>query len=216
VAKPVDVDRVLDAVTAIVLEDGFESANLRSIAAKARITEEELLDLFGSADQLFVAMLNREYEGIFHVIVDHMDRDPLGGRLSHIYRQTIGAIHERPLARALYLTEPVALNTIMRAAYGFDYMPEMGPRAEFIDMMKDAGMVRHDIDSGSLSALLAAVVAGASLTAPHEEVDRIVNGLMVLLERSVDTEAHDTSPGKRAFLQYATGLTGNNDDKRSA
>lgn len=215
-AKLVDVDRVLDAATAIVLEDGFESANLRAIAAKARITEEELLSLFSSVGQLFVAMLNREYEGIFHVIIDHMDRDPLGGRLSHIYRHTIGAIHERPLARALYLTDPVALNTIMRAAYGFDYMPEMGPRAEFIDMMKDAGMVRHDIDSGSLAALLAAVVAGASLTAPHEELDRIVNGLMVLLERSVDTEVHDTSPGKHAFLQYATGLTGNNDNPHPA
>ena len=215
-AKLVDVDRVLDAATAIVLEDGFESANLRAIAAKARITEEELLSLFSSVGQLFVAMLNREYEGIFHVIIDHMDRDPLGGRLSHIYRHTIGAIHERPLARALYLTDPVALNTIMRAAYGFDYMPEMGPRAEFIDMMKDAGMVRHDIDSGSLATLLAAVVAGASLTAPHEELDRIVNGLMVLLERSVDTEVHDTSPGKHAFLQYATGLTGNNDNPHPA
>ena len=215
-AKLVDVDRVLDAATAIVLEDGFESANLRAIAAKARITEEELLSLFSSVGQLFVAMLNREYEGIFHVIIDHMDRDPLGGRLSHIYRHTVGAIHERPLARALYLTDPVALNTIMRAAYGFDYMPEMGPRAEFIDMMKDAGMVRHDIDSGSLATLLAAVVAGASLTAPHEELDRIVNGLMVLLERSVDTEVHDTSPGKHAFLQYATGLTGNNDNPHPA
>ncbi len=215
-AKLVDVDRVLDAATAIVLEDGFESANLRAIAAKARITEEELLSLFSSVGQLFVAMLNREYEGIFHVIIDHMDRDPLGGRLSHIYRHTIGAIHERPLARVLYLTDPVALNTIMRAAYGFDYMPEMGPRAEFIDKMKDAGMVRHDIDSGSLAALLAAVVAGASLTAPHEELDRIVNGLMVLLERSVDTEVHDTSAGKCAFLQYATGLTGNNDNPRPA
>ena len=215
-AKPVDVDHVLDAATAIVLEDGFEAASLRAIAAKARITEEELLGLYGSAGQLFVAMLNREYEGIFHVIIDHMDRDPLGGRLSHIYRHTIGAIHERPLARSLYLTDPVALNSIMRAAYGFDYMPRMGPRAEFIDMMKDAGMVRHDIDSASLSSLLATVVAGASLTAPHEELDRIVNGLMVLLERSVDTEVHDTSPGKRAFLQYATGLTGDHDDQRSA
>ena len=214
-AKPADVDRVLDAATEIVLEDGFESANLRAIAAKARITEEELLGLYGSAGQLFVAMLNREYEGIFHVIIDHMDRDPLGGRLSHIYRHTIGAIHERPLARALYLTDPVALSSIMRAAYGFDYMPQLGPRAEFIDMMKDAGMVRHDIDSASLSALLATVVAGASLTAPHDELDRIVNGLMVLLERSVDTDAHDTSPGKRAFLQYATGLTGDNNDQRS-
>ena len=190
-----------------MLNDGFESANLRAIAAKARITEEELLELFSSAGQLFVAMLNREFHGIFTVIIDHMDRDPLGGLLSHIYRHTIGAVHERPLASALYLTDPVALNTIMRAAHGFDYMPYLGPSAEFIDMMKDAGMVRHDIDSASLSALLASVVAGASLTAPHEELDRIVNGLSVILERAADTDVLDTAPGKRAFLEYASGLT---------
>ena len=202
----VDADAVLDAATKIVLDDGFESANLRAIAAKARITEEELLQLFSSTGQLFAAMLNREYSGIFRVIVDHMDRDPLGGLLSHIYRYTIGAVHERPLARALYLTDPIALNTIIRAAYGFDYMPQMGVRAEFIDMMKDAGMVRNDIDSASLSAVLASVVAGASLTSPHEELDRIIQGLAVMLERSADTDACDTTPGKLAFLRYASSL----------
>ncbi|CAN5421829.1 hypothetical protein BH10ACT6_BH10ACT6_04000 [soil metagenome] len=205
-AHPADVDTVLDAATEIVLDDGFESANMRAIAAKARITEEELLQLFGSTGQLFTALLNREYAGILRVIVDHTERDPLGGLLSHIYRHAIGAVHERPLARALYLTDPLALNTIMRAADGFDYMPELGPRAEFVDMMKDAGMVRHDIDSASLAALLAAVVAGASLTAPHQELDHIVNGLTVMLERSVDTYARDTSRGKHAFMLYVSGL----------
>ncbi len=207
-AQPVDVDAVLDAASAIVLSDGFESANLRAIAAGARITEEELLELFPSPGQLFVALLNREYGGMFRVIIDHMDRDPLGGRLSHIYRHTLGALHERPLARLLYLTDPVALNTIMREAYGFDYMPQLGVRAEFIDMMKRAGMVRDDVDSESLSALITAVSAGAALTAPHEQLDHLVAGLATVLERSADTDAVDTSPGKTAFIEYATGLAG--------
>jgi AcrR family transcriptional regulator len=208
VAQTVDVDAVLDAASAIVLEDGFESANLRRIAARAQITEEQLLELFHSPGQLFVSLLNREYAGIFRMIVDHMDRDPLGGLLSRIYRHTLGAVHERPLARALYLTDPIALNAIMREAYGLDYMPQLGVRAVFIDMMKQAGMVRHDIDSTSLSALITAVAAGAALTAPHEELDPLINGLVTVLERSVDTDAVDTSPGKTAFVNYAAGLAG--------
>jgi AcrR family transcriptional regulator len=206
VAQPVDVDAVLDAASAIVLSDGFESANLRAIAARADITDEQLVELFPSAGQLFVAMLNREYAAMFRVIIDHMDRDPLGGRLSHIYRHTLGAVHERPLARLLYLTDPVALNTIMREAYGFDYMPRLGPRAEFIDMMKEVGMVRRDVDSASMSALITAVSAGAALTAPHDQLDHLVGGLATVLERSADTDAVDTAPGKTAFIEYATGL----------
>lgn len=207
-AQPVDVEPVLDAASAIVLDDGFESANLRRIAERAGISEEQLLELFHSPGQLFVSLLNREYAGIFRMIVDHMDRDPLGGLLSHIYRHTLGAVHERPLARALYLTDPVALNSIMREAYGFDYMPHMGVRAHFIDMMKQAGMVRLDVDSASLSALITAVAAGAALTAPHEQLDDLINGLATALERAADTDAVDTSAGKAAFIEYATGLAG--------
>ena len=116
-AQPVDVEPVLDAAAEIVVDDGFESANLRRIAARAGITEEQLLEVFHSPGQLFVSLFNREYSGIFRMIVDHMDRDPLGGLLSHIYRHTLGAVHERPLARALYLTDPIALNTIMREGH---------------------------------------------------------------------------------------------------
>jgi AcrR family transcriptional regulator len=208
VAQSVDVEPVLDAAASIVLEDGFDAANLRRIADRAGITEEQLLQLFHSPGQLFVSLLNREYAGIFRVIVDHMDRDPRGGMLSRIYRHTLGAVHERPLARTLYLTDPIALNTILREAYGFDYMPRLGVRAEFIDMMKDAGMVRDDIDSASLSALITAVAAGAALTAPHDELDPLIDGLVTVLERAADTDAVDTSPGKAAFVDYAAGLAG--------
>jgi AcrR family transcriptional regulator len=209
VAYPVDVDTVLDVAAQIVLNDGFGAANLREIAARAQVSEDQLLELFSSPGQLFVSMLNREYRNVFHRIVDHMDRDPRGGLLSHIYRHTIGAIHESPLARSLYLTDPSALNTIMREAYGFDYMPELGVRAEFIDMMKDAGMVRHDIDSHSLSSVISALSAGASLLAPHEELDHLIDGLALLLARGADMDVTDTSPGKRAFLEYAAGLADN-------
>jgi AcrR family transcriptional regulator len=208
VAHSVDVEPVLDAAAEIVLEDGFDAANLRRIADRAGITEEQLLQLFHSPGQLFVSLLNREYAGIFRVIVDHMDRDPRGGMLSRIYRHTLGAVHERPLARTLYLTDPVALNSILREAYGFDYMPRLGVRAEFIDMMKAAGMVRDDIDSASLSALITAVAAGAALTAPHDELDPLIDGLVTVLERAADTDAVDTSPGKAAFVDYAAGLAG--------
>ncbi|MEP6843255.1 MAG: hypothetical protein ABJA11_07020 [Pseudolysinimonas sp.] len=213
-AEPVDVDTVLDAASTIVLNDGFESANFREIAAHASITEDQLQQLFSSPGELFVGMLNRELRGLFTVIVDHMDRDPRGGLLSHIYRHVLGAVHERPLARQLYLTDPVALNTIIRSSFGFDYMPRLGVSSEFIDTMKRLGMVRHDVDSASLSAVIRAVSFGAALTAPHEELDHLIVGLTVLLERSVDTDALDTAAGKAAFIDWATRLA--DGDTRSA
>jgi hypothetical protein len=85
-------------------------------------------------------------------------------------------------------------------------------RAEFIDLMKDAGMVRHDIDSPGLSAVITAISAGAALTAPHEELDHLIDGLTLLLERSADTDAVDTTPGKTTFVEYATRLSAHRSD----
>ena len=151
VAQHVDVDLVLDAAA----RSCSKTVSSRRTCAPSPPRPDHRGAVAPALPLVWPAvrgLLNREYAGIFRMIVDHMDRDPLGGLLSHIYRHTLGAVHERPLARALYLTDPVALNTIMREAYGFDYMPRMGARAEFIDMMKEVGMVRHDIDSASLSA----------------------------------------------------------------
>jgi hypothetical protein len=53
------------------------------------------------------------------------------------------------------------------------------------------------------------VSAGAALLAPHEELDHLINGLAVILARAADMDVVDTSPGKRAFLEYASGLADN-------
>ena len=71
-----------------------------------------------------------------------------------------------------------------------------------------AAPVRFSLVASGVGAtvVLASVVAGASLTSPHEELDRIIQGLAVMLERSADTDACDTTPGKLAFLRYASSL----------
>lgn len=200
------LDELLDAAAHLVTEDGFDAVSLPLIARRAGVGDDELLSAYGSLDHLLVAMLNREFREVWTIILDDIQRDPRGGLLSRIYRYTLAGVYERPLARALYLADRDGLNTIMRASHGFSYIPQMGVRSAFIERMKEAGMVRPDVDAERLSAVLSAVSAGAALTAPHSQLDLVNEGLFALLTQAVDADVADTTPGKTAFIEYATSL----------
>lgn len=197
---------MLDVAGDIVVNDGFDALSLNMVAARARVNVGDLIETTGPLDQLIVAMLNREYAGMFRLIVDHIERDPLGGRLSRIYRHVLSGIYERPLARVIYALDREGLNRVLRASHGYAYVPQLQVRASFIDQMKAAGTVRADVDPAAVSAVISAVSAGTALTAPYGNLDDVVSGLAMMLERSVDTDLADTSAGKAAFFRYAGEL----------
>jgi AcrR family transcriptional regulator len=200
--------RLLDSAADIVANGGFETLTLASLADVAGVRVETANELFGTLEQALVLMLNREFTGIYVSMVDHIERDPDGGRLSRIYYYTLAAVYERPLARSLYTVDREAMNTIMRSANSFRYIPGVGIRADLIETMQRVGMVRRDVDAGTVSHMLTIFSAGLALTAPHEDLDRIVRGVTDLLAQVVDEEGIiDTAPGKAAFFEWALSLT---------
>ncbi|HEX3678484.1 MAG TPA: TetR/AcrR family transcriptional regulator [Galbitalea sp.] len=200
--------RVLDVAADIVANGGFDTLTVESLAQAADISPELLIEHFGSLQEALVLMLNREFTGIYVSMVDHIERDPDGGRLSRIYYYTLSAVYERPLARTLYTVDRDAMNAIMRSANSFKYIPGVGIRADLIETMQRAGMVRRDVDAGTVSHMLTIFSAGLALTAPHDDLDRIVRGVTDLLAQVVDEEnIVDTTPGKAAFFEWAISLT---------
>ena len=200
--------RVLDVAANIVANGGFDTLTVESLAEAAEVSPELLIEHFGSLQEVLVLMLNREFTGIYVSMVDHIERDPDGGRLSRIYYYTLSAVYERPLARTLYTVDPDAMNAIMRSANSFKYIPGVGIRADLIETMQRAGMVRRDVDAGTVSHMLTIFSAGLALTAPHDDLDRIVRGVTDLLAQVVDEEnIVDTTPGKAAFFEWAISLT---------
>jgi AcrR family transcriptional regulator len=203
-----DSSRILDVVSDIVATGGFESLTLEVLAGAADVSVNQIAELFGTLEETLVMMLNREFTGIYVSMVDHIERDPEGGKLSRIYYYTLAAVYERPLARTLYTVDREAMNSIMRSANSFGYLPGVGIRADLIENMQSAGMVRRDVDAGTVSHMLTVFSAGLALTAPHDDLDRIVRGVTDLLAQVVDEpDVVDTAPGKAAFYEWALNLS---------
>jgi AcrR family transcriptional regulator len=192
--------RALDAASDIVVNDGIDALTARAIASRAAISEEEVAELYASAEQLLADLLTREYQGMRRAIADGIERDPKGGLLSRVYRYSVIAIHERPLSRALYIQDPGSLNRILRMTHGTEHFPPFGTDIAFLTELQRVGMIRADVDVENLAAFLRAYMAGTALTATDGDVDAIVAGGVVLIERGVDADVVDTEPGKRAFF----------------
>jgi AcrR family transcriptional regulator len=203
-----DPVRVLDVASGIVARGGFERLTLKSLGIAAGVSQRSLIRQFGTIQEALVLMLNREFTGIYVSVVEHIDRDPRGGLLSRIYFYTLSATYERPLARMLYTVDRDAMNSIMRSANSFGYLPGVGIRADFIESMQVAGMARRDIDARTISHMLTIYSAGLALTAPHDDLDRAVSGVTEILSRVVDVEVADTTPGKVAFYDWVMSLSG--------
>ena len=201
-----DLDEVLDVTAELVVKDSLGAVSIRSVATRLEISDDELLEIFPTLTDLLVSMVNREYVAMFRVVLDNVERDPLGGLLSRIVRYTLTAIYERELARALYMSDPDGLNSIMRASYGLGHTPHLRLRSSFIEQMQLAGMVREDVDPEWITAAVSTLAAGMALTSPHDDLDDIVDGISLMLDRSVDVAVEDTTPGKVVFCEYATSL----------
>jgi AcrR family transcriptional regulator len=197
---------LLDVASEIVARGGFDTLTIELLADRADVPVAMAVELCGSLEQALVLMLNREFTGIYRSMVDDIERDPDGGKLSRIYYYTLAAVYERPLARTLYTVDRDAMNSIMRSANSFQYIPGVGIRADLIETMQRVGMVRRDVDAGTVSHMLTIFSAGLALTAPHDDLDRIVRGVTDLLARVVDEDVEDTTPGKAAFIDWALSL----------
>ena len=202
-----DVETVLDAASDIIQNDGYAAVTLSSIALRAGVALEEVEALFPTANDAMVAMLNREFHGMYGLIVQNIERDPRGGLLSRMYTYILSAVYERPLAKMLFVIDREALNSIMRNSSSYTYTPTVGIRGELIEALQQAGMVRPDVDARQVSSILSATSAGLALTAPHDDLGLIIDGLSTLLSRGVDAAVDDTTPGKAVFFDWATKLT---------
>ncbi|MFT4283979.1 MAG: hypothetical protein QM598_04010, partial [Protaetiibacter sp.] len=106
-------------------------------------------------------------------------------------------------ARALYLDDPAGLNRVMRAIDGVAAVPDLTIHPELLPSLQDAGTMRADADPREVAAVISVIGSGIAMAAPGQLIDVVADGLRMLLERGVDADVADTTPGKRVLAHYA-------------
>lgn len=198
--------RVLDAAETIVISDGVAALGYGTIAERLGVARDGVQEVFPLQQQLLTALLVRMTSALALSVVDNIERDPLGGLPSRIYGYSLTAIFEAPLARALYFRDPAEFTIIVRTVGGMGWVPQLSISGDLFPALQAAGMARQDVDADAVTALLNAVGAGAALMASDQQLDGISAALIMLFERSIDTDATDTRPGKRIAQDLAGAI----------
>jgi hypothetical protein len=199
-------DDVLDAAAAIVVGDGADALGYARIAQHLDVTFDDVTTLYPLFEELLAALLTRETGDLVRIIADNVDRDPRGGLPSRIFGYALGAIYEHPVARALYLADPEGLERIMRVIDGVARVPDLTIHPQLLPDLQRAGMVRLDVDAYAIAAVVSVLGSGIAMSAPGQQLDAVASGLISMLERGVDADVTDTTPGKLVFARYAATL----------
>ena len=200
------LDEVLTTAENVFLENGIPEDFTPQVSDRTGIARESLSSLYPEPLDLPVAMLNREFTRMYQGILANIERDPRGGLLSRMYTYVFTEVYERPVARTLYMIDRTALHDLMVHQHAKNYVPSGDIQVELVETLQSAGMVRPEIEPELVSSAITVMSGGLALTAPHENLGEIVDSLMGMLGSAFDSDAEDTTPGKKAFFAWATSL----------
>ena len=185
-------------------ELGYKGASMREIMRRAGVTLGAVYFHFDNKEALYRAVVDRELGLALATTRAEVAGDPRGGLLSRLFVHSLTALHTRPFLRTLYKEE--AASGRRPNDQGALYRSRLPIGADFVRRMRDAGMVRADLDPDALAANLALWNVGLARSAPHENLDALILGMGELVARAADTDAADTTPGKECFARLADDL----------
>ncbi|TPW75870.1 hypothetical protein [Schumannella soli] len=200
------LDDAIDAVVRMIIDDGFDRVDLRSVSRRLDCTEAELSEIVPTLEALVVRTLERETNQMIGAALDNISRDPNGGFLSRIYYYVLTSVYENELVRRLYLTDPRSLGRMVSAIDGFEFRPRTAIPEQLVIDLQNAGIVRHDSHPATVAAILTALSAGLALSAPTIDFDRAARGAEDALRTLVDADIVDTTRGKEIYHAYALEL----------
>src|SRR5215813_4130325 len=94
-------DQILNAAAAVIIRLGYDKTTMGDIAEEAGTSRGTVYLYFKGKEELFEALLYREYMIYAQTWLDTIEADPRGGTIGGAYRATMRAVNSRPLISAL-------------------------------------------------------------------------------------------------------------------
>ncbi|NMH99031.1 TetR/AcrR family transcriptional regulator [Pseudonocardia acidicola] len=157
------IDRVLDAATDLLVRWGYQRVTIEEVARHAGIGKGTVYLHFRTKEALFLTVLLRAHHGVVAGMIDRIRADPAEALPSRMLRSVFLALAEDPVVRRLYLGDSEILGRLAHEAA--DTLGELAQRRAEIGrawfgLLRDAGLLRTDLDVSAQLYLLSAVNNG--------------------------------------------------------
>lgn len=178
-------DRILDAVTELVLRHGYRRVTIEDVAVRAGIGKGTIYLHWRTREALFYAALARESVALLDELVTAMRDDPGEIRPHRAMRLLLRRSMERPLVAAMATRDTEILGKLVDQNAMETNTATIELNGEYLKILRAHGIVRTDLDE--LPQLYATEVIGGGFTLLEPWLPPMLN---LPLETKVDTVAH--------------------------
>lgn len=207
--------QILEATRGLAVRYGLMKTTVDDIARAAGVSKGAVYLEFSSKEALYTELVRWEFRTYLAAVQRRVADDPVGGRLSRIYRHCIDEAMARPFVKALYTQDDLVVGDVLRRHGAARYRPRVLLGADFVARMQAARLVRADIAPELLSHVMAIMSTGLLMADPllrdgdQPPLSDTVELLVMFLVNSLELTADgDVAAGKRAFMQLCDQLDG--------
>src|SRR5512135_1234627 len=140
--------QILTAAAAVIIHLGYDKTTMNDIADEASVSRGTVYLYFKGKEELFEALLYREYMQYAQTWLENIEADPRGGTLGGYYRALFHTVNSRPLIAAMLRRDRRVIGNYLRKPDNLFARMESGVNTlHFFQALQTVGAVRQDIDA---------------------------------------------------------------------
>ncbi len=194
--------QILDAAAAVIIRLGYDKTTMNDIADEAGVSRGTVYLYFKGKEELFEALLYREYMQYAQTWLEYIEADPRGGTLGGSYRAQFRAVNSRPLIAAMLRRDQRVIGNYLRKRDNlFAQMVSGVNTPDFFRALQAAGAIRQDIDPAVIVHILEMLSYGQLLIGdfkPQDQFpayDAVMEALADMMDRGLLPEDGAPVPG---------------------
>ncbi len=144
-----------------MLRWGYNKTTIDDIARLAGVAKGTIYLHWKTREDLFLALMEREYIRLTQDIRQRIASDPDGGTLQGLTKHSMLATMKSPLMKAVLLRDTDLMGEWMRKEYASEtYAQQMAQPLGLFELYRTRGAVRDDIDARKQVYMLDAITIG--------------------------------------------------------
>ena len=204
--------QILDAAAAVIIRLGYDRTTMSDIAEEAGASRGTVYLYFKGKEELFEALLYREYMQYAETWLEQVEADPRGGTIGGFYRANYHAVNRHPLIAAMLRRDRRVIGNYLRKRDNlFAQMVSEVNTPDFFRAMQAAGAIRQDIDAAVILHIVEMLSYGqltiGDFKAPDQfpPYDAVMEALADVMDRALmPADGGNSEAGKTIIRQITT------------
>ncbi len=203
--------QILDAAAAVIIRLGYDKSTMSDIAEEAGASRRTVYLYFNGKEELFEALLYREYMQYSLAWLEYIEADPRGGTVGGFYRALFHSVNSRPLIAAMLRRDRRVIGNYLRKRDNIFAQMESGVNtSDFFHSLQAAGAIRKDIDAAVILHIIEMLSYGQLTIGDFKPLDQfppydaVMEALADMMDRALRPENGGNSKAGKAIIRQIT------------